>query len=118
MRLQFKIQISHPRGYQEPDTQVASLGCTHYFPALAFLWLILASLVLLGRVKLMSALNIFQHPAYPLCLCCSGEGCGKITQLRCDRGGVFPNGLLSLPLHLFHHIQGKIYSSILVVINW
>ena len=31
----FKIQISRPRGYQEPDTQVASLGCTHYSRALA-----------------------------------------------------------------------------------
>ena len=31
----FKIHISRPRGYQEPDTQVASLGCTHYSRALA-----------------------------------------------------------------------------------
>ena len=35
MRLKFEIQISRPRGCQEPDTQVASLGCTHYSRALA-----------------------------------------------------------------------------------
>ena len=55
MRLKFEIQISRPRGCQEPDTQVASLGCTHYFPALAFLWLILASLITAHELSLSSA---------------------------------------------------------------
>ena len=58
----FKIQICRPRGCQEPDTQVASLGCTHYFPALAFLWLILASLIHTGQIVLSGVIS-YNTPA-------------------------------------------------------
>ena len=57
MRLKFEIQISRPRGCQEPDTQVASLGCTHYSRALAPL----ASILVLAQYLAVGVDTISQY---------------------------------------------------------